>query len=188
MNTATHDALIRGDLELRRDAAIHYLSRRTGTLEYRFQRYAAVADELEARGLNDQSLIVDLGAGFGDFAFYLRAVRGYKGRYLPVDAAIDGVDLVTWTPNVALEFVTCIEVLEHLPDPGEFLARVLPFCGVFVATTPNTDELGADRVREIDLTHVRPIWKGDLERWGAKHVESRSFFGNPADSILAVWE
>ena len=171
----------------RREAALAYLDERTGTLEYRFLRYAAVADELFAQGMDDRSLLVDLGAGTCDFDFYLRTVRGWKGRYVPVDASIDGTDLADWTPMVRYDFVVAIEVLEHLTCPELLLDRLLPWAGCLVATTPNTDELGDTFVREIDRTHACPIYQHDLENWGANKVEVLSFFGKPDDSLLAVW-
>jgi hypothetical protein len=173
----------------RRQAALDYLAERTGTLEYRFLRYAAVADELFARGLDDDSLLADLGAGRCDFDFYLRAVRGWKGRYLPVDASIDGVNLDDgWHPRVGVDFAVAIELLEHLRRPQRLVRDAVQWARVFVATTPNTDELGDEHVRKIDRTHVRPIFQGDLANWGADVVEVRSFFGKPNDSLLAVWE
>lgn len=173
----------------RRQAALDYLAERTGTLEYRFIRYGAVADELFARGLDDGSLLADLGAGRCDFDFYLRAVRGWKGRYLPVDASIDGVDLDEgWCPRVGVDFAVAIELLEHLHRPQGLVRDAVQWSRVFVATTPNTDELGDAHMRAIDRTHVSPLYHSQLEGWGADSVEVRSFFGKPADSLLAVWE
>lgn len=173
----------------RRQEALDYLGERTGTIEYRFIRYAAVADELYARGFGDSSILVDLGAGTCEFDFYLRTVRGWKGRYLPVDAAIDGTDFENgWKPMVDFEYVVAIELLEHLTCPLVFVSDVLAACsGVFVATTPNTDVLGADYVRKIDRTHISPLRASDLEAVGAT-VTERSFFGKDRDSLLGVWD
>lgn len=175
--------------EQRRQAALDYLGERTGTLEYRFIRYSAVADELFARGMNDDSILADLGAGGCDFDFYLRTVRGWKGRYLPVDASIDGTDFEDgWCPRVRFDFVVAIELLEHVSRPDQLLADVLRKTDVFVATTPNTDKLGDEFVRNQDRTHIRPIYQEDLRRWGASTVRVGSFFGKPEDSLLMVWE
>lgn len=174
--------------EERRKDALDYLGERTGTLEFRFLRYSAVADELFARGMNDSSLLADLGAGGCDFDFYLRTVRGWKGRYLPVDAAIDGTDLNNgWYPSARFDFVVAIELLEHLHDPQGLVSDAVFHSRVFVATTPNTDELGEVMVRSMDRTHVRPINAFDLSEWDATDVQVRSFFGKPRDSLLAVW-
>jgi len=175
----------------RRQDALDYLAERTGTLEYRFQRYAAVADELFARGMDDSSLLADLGAGGCDFDFYLRAVRGWKGRYLPVDASIDGTDLeqLGWTyPIGGTDFTVAIELLEHISTPSSLLDDMLLAAPVVVITTPNTDVLGEEYVRAIDRTHVRPIWESELRDWGATEIKARSFFGKERDSLLAVWE
>lgn len=175
--------------KLRRELALDYLNERTGTLEYRFIRYSAVADELFARGMSDHSILVDLGAGTCDFDFYLRTVRGWKGRYLPVDASIDGTDFEDgWCPRVTFDFAVAIELLEHVTKPYQLTQDILRKAKVFVATTPNTDELGETYVRAIDRTHVRPIYKADLEVWHANPIKVCSFFGKPKDSLLAVWE
>jgi hypothetical protein len=172
----------------RRQEALDYLGERTGTLEYRFLRYAAVADELFAQGMDDSSILADLGAGACDFDFYLRTVRGWKGRYLPVDASIDGTDFEKrWLPRVNFDFVVAIELLEHLHDPYLFVVDVTYVAGVFIATTPNIGELGADYVKEIDRTHVFPLDTLDLCQMGAERVDVCSFFGKPNDSLLAVW-
>ncbi len=175
--------------EKRRRAALDYLSQRTGRLEYRFLRYAAVADELFANGMGDSSLLADLGAGGCDFDFYLRTVRGWKGRYLPVDASIDGTDLEQWFPSlsVSYDYTVAIELLEHLHNPDEFLGRIRPIAGCVVITTPHTDVLGSEYVLEIDRTHVRPIYERDLRAWGANKIGVYSFFGRKRDSLLAVW-
>jgi hypothetical protein len=156
-------------------------------MEYRFIRYAAVADELFAHGMNDNSVLADLGAGMCDFDFYLRTVRGWKGRYVPIDASIDGTDLEVWEPVVRFDFAVAIEVLEHMHQPERFVDMLSGWVNHLVITTPNTDELGEHYVKAIDETHVRPIYRADLEAWGADGVAVRSFFGKPNDSLLAVW-
>lgn len=174
--------------QARRQQAEEYLAERKGRMEYRFLRYAAVSDELFARGLSDSSLLMDVGAGMCDFDFYLRTVRGWKGRYLPVDASIDGVDIGTlaWFPPSA-DFITAIEVVEHLTDPWAFVGKLKMAAGVAVAlTTPNTDVLGEQAVRDMDRTHVTPIYAEQLTRHGFR-VEPWGFFGTPEDSLLAVW-
>lgn len=173
----------------RRKDALAYLNERTGTLEYRFIRYGAVADELFARGMDDSSLLADLGAGAGDFDFYLRSVRGWKGRYLPVDASIDGTDLNDpWIPKVVFDFVTAIELLEHLKIPRHLVSDVMRRTDVFVATTPNTEQLGRERVVEMDRTHITPLYPSDLVSMNVASFQVRSFFGRTNDSLLAVWD
>lgn len=174
--------------ELRRTAAEQYLSERTGRLEYRFIRYGAVADELFAQGLNDQHLLVDVGAGMCDFDFYLRTVRGWKGRYLPVDASIDGWDLERGLPPHApqADFYTALELIEHVEHPLMLLAEMFDKARTAVViTTPNTDVLGEQAVIEMDRTHVRPIYQRDLAFMGMDYF-IHSFFGMHSDSLLGV--
>lgn len=171
----------------RRQDALDYLGERTGTLEYRFQRYGAVADEMFARGLDDSCIIADIGAGMGDFAFYLRAVRGFKGRYLPVDASIDGTDFEEgWRPHAQFDFVVAIELIEHVLGAEQLIFDMKKRATrAVIITTPNTDKLGEEFVRAQDRTHVRPFWRSELEHLGFA-VRIASFFGKPEDSMLAV--
>ncbi len=173
---------------LRRQAAVRYLGQRTGSYEQRCARYKAVADELFAARLNDQHLLMDVGAGMCDFDVYLRTDRGWRGRYLAVDASIDGVDLETWRPEVRADYVTAIEVLEHVRQPA-VLARQLfeqAASGV-VVTTPNGDELTRDLVLETDDTYVSPLGRADLEAFGFENVFSRSLFGAEEDTLIGTW-
>jgi len=172
----------------RRVDALAYLGERTGSIEYRFLRYAAVADELERMGLDNKQLLVDVGAGTCDLDFYMRAVRGWKGRYLPVDASIDGVDLHHWVPSMPIDFAVAIEVLEHLAHPAGLVERIMARTRRLVITTPNTEVLGEDRVLRMDRTHQRPLYIRDLEAMGATRISERSFFGLEADTLLATWE
>ncbi len=148
-----------------------------------------MADELFAQGLSDSSLLADLGAGACDFDFYLRCVRGWKGRYLPVDASIDGTNFdAGWYPRVSYDFITAIELLEHIQWPNLLVENILCHARVaFVATTPNTDVLGEEYVRKIDRTHCTPLYQSNLKDMGASVITVASFFGRPNDSLLAVW-
>lgn len=166
--------------------ALAYLAQRRGTMEYRFVRYSAVADELYAMGMGDGSLLVDVGAGACDLDFYLRTERGWKGRYLPVDASIDGTDLEVWRPPVRADYFAAVEVLEHLVNARALAVHMIGAAdGGVVVTTPNTDVLGTQAVRDMDATHVRPIFGAELGSWGFR-VRTRSFFGQPDDSMLGT--
>lgn len=102
---------------LQRRNWLAYLAQRKGTYEYRCLRYAAVYEILLILGLQPGDLIVDVGAGMCDFDRYIRSVRGFDGRYLPIDGAIQGFDLNTWRPDLRADFYICLETLEHLTDP-----------------------------------------------------------------------
>jgi hypothetical protein len=171
-----------------RDRWLAYLGERTGTLEYRFLRYAVVADELERLGLREQSLLADIGAGSCDFDFYLRTVRGFRGRYLPIDGSIDGTNLETWRPSCDLDLACAIEVLEHLKHPAVLVRRILRKCRFLVVTTPNKDQLGPEAVMAMDTTHLTPLGHDDLQYMGATRIRACSFFGRFQDTLLAAWE
>lgn len=172
-----------------RDRWLGYLTERTGTYEYRTRRYAAVADRLELLGLGDGDLVVDFGAGMCEFGRYLYRDRGWSGRYLPVDGTISGVDLNTLVfGTFTADFFVAIEVLEHLWTPIHVLGDLLDHAekGV-VLTTPNTDALGETFVREMDETHVSPLFRSWLTGdFGIElEVAELSLFGIENDTLLA---
>lgn len=173
------------DPEGRRDGWLGYLRSRRGTYEWRCLRYAAVADALERLGLDRGDLIVDCGAGMCDFDRYLRQARNFDGRYLPVDAAIDGVDLNSYQPKVPAEFFVAIETIEHLRDPGRLIRHLTSYAtkGV-VLTTPNPDVVD---VLAIDRTHISPVTLGDLRAAGFEASALR-LFGGDKDTIVASWQ
>ena len=161
-----------------------YLAERTGTYEYRTRRYAAVADEMELLGFADGDLVVDVGAGMCEFDRYMRE-RGMHPRYVPVDGCIDGTDLNLWRPSLAFDFFVAIETIEHINTPAGMLnAFERKARKGAVLTTPNPERVD---VRAMDKTHVSPIdpWWLEERDW---RVEKRSFFGQPEDSLLGIYQ
>lgn len=166
-----------------------YLASRTGNYIFRTVRYNAAATAMGIRSPfrspdQDDWTVVDVGAGWTELDYYLRRVRGWRGRYIPVDACIDGVDLNMWAPPREAEWFVALEVLEHLSCPYKLIWRmqVQAIKGV-VVSTPNpdtTDVLG------MDSTHKCSIPRTALEQLGFT-VEERSFYGKPRDSLFGVW-
>lgn len=182
--TLIHPTAVNDERVARQRDAEQYLSERTGTYEYRTQRYSAVYNLIQT-GLGrfkDESLIIDLGAGAGDFDYFLRHDKGYFGRYMPVDAALDGTDLETYDIQVKANVIVAIEVVEHLHQAERLMAQMMNNrTGIAVITTPNA---GVQDVLALDRTHVREFRAEDLRALGWQ-VEVRSFFGKPDDSLLA---
>lgn len=162
-----------------------YLAARTGCYAFREVRYRAAAGAMMTHGplMNDDTLF-DVGCGWTEFDYYLREKLKWRGRYIPVDACIDGVDLDRWEPPREAEWFVALEVLEHMEDPRHLL-RVMRNASTkgIVLSTPNpatTDVLG------MDPTHRTPIPAEWLQRWGFI-VQACSFYGERDDSLLAVW-
>lgn len=152
-------------------------------------------------GLADTMTVVDVGSGWGEFGVrmhtgsvargpgeYLRFgtwdIPASRARYIPVDACIDGTDLEEWLPPRRADFFVALEVIEHLKAPLSLLIslRARADRGVLVST-PNpetTDVLG------MDATHKTPI-KAEVLKGLGFHVERASFYGQPDDSLFAVW-
>ncbi len=165
-------------------AAEEYLRARTGSYHQRKNRYRVAGDAMVQAGLNDESLVVDLGAGWTELDYYLRVERGWRGRYWPVDAMFDGTDLDLFVPPRPADFFVALEVLEHLRHPLRLLRLSIQLAtrGV-VVSVPNpdtTDVLG------MDPTHKSVITSGMLEACGMT-VEVVSCYGNPNDTLFAVF-
>lgn len=162
---------------------ITYRDTRQGTYEFRSRtRYKAVADRLFRLGLNSSHSIIDVGAGSMQFGQHMLE-RQWSGKYIPVDAVIDGTNLETWkAPFPGPDFIVCIEVVEHLQQPNRLLFEMVQAArrGV-VLTTPNSE---AVNVLTCDPTHVSVVPAADLERDGFT-VERHSWFGVENDSLLA---
>lgn len=164
--------------------ADEYLASRTGCYKWRCERYRAAVDVIERE--HDHAThctVFDVGAGATEFGRFLWE-RGYSGRYFPVDACIDGVDLNEWVPQRTADWFVCLEVIEHVWDPVRLLRAMqnAALRGVIVST-PNpatTDVLGMDK------THVTPVSHAVLSSL-AFDVEPRSFYGKPDDSLFGVW-
>jgi hypothetical protein len=164
-----------------------YMNARRGTYEFRCRtRYKGVADRLFKMGLHGDS-VMDVGSGSGQFGTYLRS-RGWQGKYIPVDAVLDGTDLETWTaPLMSVGFCVCIEVIEHLQNPHRLISQMFWAAQRgLVLTTPNHEVVD---VLRCDPTHVSVIPAQDLED-AAFTVERHSWFheqDNPGqlDTLLA---
>lgn len=167
------------------DNCDQYLGERTGKYEWRAVRYRAAVDAMTSNHLLlDTDTVFDIGAGWTEFDYCLRAEFHWRGRYIPIDGGIDATNLNSWTPPRNAEWFVALEILEHLGTPFMLLEKMKQYAtkGI-VISTPNprtTDVLG------MDPTHVRAIEKKELENSGFM-VEERSFYGKEADSLFGVW-
>lgn len=169
--------------------ADQYLGERTGKYEQRATRYRHAIECMVEHGLDDTHTLIDLGAGWTEFDYTLRAEYDWKGRYLPVDAWVDGTDINTWTPPREVDWVVGLEILEHLMSPYDLVMRMKSKVNAgIVFSTPNprtTDVLG------MDETHIT-----EIDRW-AMHllgftVTEETFYGGrfsngEPDSLFGYW-
>lgn len=165
--------------------ADNYLNARTGHYGYRKIRYSAAHAAMRRLGLDAGSTVVDVGCGWTELDYFLRVSGGWRGRYYPIDACLDGVELATWTPPRPAEFFVALEVVEHLSAPEQLLRRMQAAAtrGV-VISTPNperTDVLG------MDATHRSCVSREQLEALGFV-VRVESFYGADEDSLFGVWK
>lgn len=161
-----------------------YLQQRTGHYGYRRIRYNAAADFLKQNGLSDNDIIMDIGAGWTEFDYFIRVEHDWKGRYVPIDGWIDNTDLEFWKPPREVEWFVALEIIEHLEEPYRLVLQMQASAskGV-VISTPNPETVD---VISMDYTHKTEIWAQNLVNLGFK-VESREFYGTPDDSLFATW-
>jgi hypothetical protein len=165
-------------------AADDYLAARTGHYHWRRVRYLAALDAMVALGLGDDDTVMDVGAGWTELDYCLRVDGRWRGRYVPIDAGHDGTDLEDWQPPRFADFIVALELIEHVMKPSALIGRLQSKAQVgVILSTPNpdtTDVLG------MDATHKSIVGRSRLEAHGFV-VESRSFYGEPYDSLFAVW-
>lgn len=170
-------------------AGDQYMQGRTGKYEWREVRYLMAAGVLLQMGLNDNQTVLDVGAGWTEFDYCLRTRADWRGRYIPLDAGIDGTDLETWDPPRTYEYAVALELLEHLESPGILLAKLgMHVTRGIVVSVPNprtVDVLG------IDPTHKTIVTREFLESWGFR-VQEAKFYGGvfsngEPDSLFGVW-
>lgn len=161
-----------------------------GTFEQRSPEYKMVYHYLKTLGLEDDDLVVDVGAGSCDMDHYLRTQGGWRGKYLPIDGATYGIDFNEVSPEDYLpaadaHWYVCVETLEHVYDPEALVKAMQKRAtkGVII-TTPNADVVD---VIAVDSTHVMPIHPQDLERWGFSVVKVNFNARDEHDTLVGIW-
>ncbi|WP_432092607.1 phosphopantetheine-binding protein [Streptomyces sp. bgisy100] len=151
----------------------------------RASRFRAASDRLRRHGLTDEHLLIDIGAGYTELDYYLRAEFGFRGRYVPADVWVDGsFDLGTWAPPRPFDWYAALEVVEHLEDPRTLIKRLKEWAGEgFVLTTPNKKVVD---VFTQDPTHLSDLDEETLQSWGMQ-TTLHNFYGQYQDGICAVW-
>jgi SAM-dependent methyltransferase len=173
-----------------------YFRRQYGTRPWRQAGSKPVLDASRMRLLRRWvagGTLLDVGIGHGAFA--RRATEWFDVVALDLDADVvrravvgtrvagvvgSAFDLPLRSESV--DVVTCIDVVEHLPDPDRFFSeahRVLRPGGYLHISTPNPASFGARRKGEAsfmyrDATHcsVLPMeqWRSKLDRAGFSEV------------------
>ena len=112
---------------------------------------------------------LDFGCGAGGLLKFLRARGGYRvtghdiGSYADRLKHDDGFEILDWDelqalPTASFDVITCIEVLEHVPEPRpliELMARLLRPGGLLILTTGNLD-CAVARWQGLNFPYVVP--------------------------------
>jgi len=167
-----------------------YLLKREGKYEWRAVRYRKAIKWLFKQGLNNNMTIFDVGAGMTEFDYCLRKEFDWRGRYIPVDGSICGVDLNDWIPPREAHFCVGLEIIEHLHNWEDFVKNLQSksTCGVVLSTpNPNTTD-----VLEMDATHCCEIFPEQLSSLGFS-ISEEMFYGGvfsngDPDALFATWK
>lgn len=96
--------------------------------------------DLVSNFLNREDVVIDIGSGEGAMLEYFRNKRGIKGICIDSNelvlsqakqrgfqtSKIDISDSMSWSKIPECDFITGFEILEHLPNPEEFILAVYP--------------------------------------------------------------
>lgn len=169
---------------IRMKQAEQYLWGPRDSYNRRKNRYDMTGQLMRYAGLGDRDIIADVGAGLCELDLCLRQDFGFRGRYVPLDGWLDGMDLEVWEPPRTFDWFVALEVLEHVHDPLR-LVRSLQAKAVkgIVVTTPNPDVWD---VLAMDDTHVTPIEQDLLADWGFA-TSLHEFHGKYRDGIAGIW-
>lgn len=151
--------------------------------------HAFVADQIMVRYVRSGARAVDLGTGPGAMADRLQSMGcqtigadmsadGFEPKLPHVVVNFDQPDFAAQLGTKKFDFVTAIEVIEHVESPIGFLRNIgnlLVPGGVAVVTTPNVESLPArlkfllrGKIRTMDEngepTHISPIFVDLLKR------------------------
>lgn len=118
----------------------------------------------------DPSVLIDVGAGFGDFCRVIKKLD-FFAKVIAIEPSPDranacrkyGVDVIEkQVEDCKLEqvsVVTNFELIEHLYWPKDFIlsiAQLLPVGGIFIFTTPNIKGFDLLTLGELSNTVVAP--------------------------------
>ena len=168
--------------------ADNYLGQRKGPFSKRIARHA-LACQVLAPHLTDADTVTDIGAGWTELDYVLRTQLDWRGRYNPVDWALQDIDLETWEPYRPAEFTVALDILEHMHNPTAVLDRLINAStrGVII-TVPNP---GAQDIFAMDDTHVSEVTADMLKAHGFQVAEVNLYHGwysagRYSDGLLGV--
>lgn len=167
-----------------------YLRDRRGTYDFRCRtRYSYAWEKLLDMGLHDGDSVLDVGAGDCQLGRYMFE-KGFRGTYMPIDAAIDGTDLEYKTTALPISgWVVCLEVVEHVIKPLSLMAAMENVArrGILIST-PNcrvVDVIGCDP------THVSVVTEAQFKALGYD-TDTVCWFNDPKESgqldTIVAWQ
>lgn len=178
------------------EQASEYLNGKFRSYDERAVRYRLTAYAMILMGFGERDSVLDLGGGDAELEKCLREEFGWTGVYTNVDHTT-GKDVVHVVLNQfpghwTHDFVTCLEVIEHIPQrhADRIVGRVPRFArkGV-VFTTPNPD---VQNVYKMDDTHINPTPRNVFENRGYTVEEHMLYDGyysqGQVDGLIAYRE
>ncbi|MGH7960330.1 MAG: class I SAM-dependent methyltransferase [Candidatus Binatia bacterium] len=127
-------------------------------------------------GANDTEVILDLSW----FAHRVALDLVYAPRRAGVESIL--IDFMDYHPNTYFDLVLCLQVLEHLENPGAFAQKLLETGKVVIITVPYKWPA------ELVKTHTQdPVDEAKLERWTRRKPVETLVVTDGKERLIAVY-
>lgn len=130
--------------------------------------------------------VIDVGAGettiIGELSVRRRVTL--DERWLPPRPGIEHItaDFCTWQPDARYDLVLCLQVLEHLPDPGPFARKLFTLGERVIISVPYRWRAGACKGHVQD-----PVDAEKLSAWTGRDPAETLIVKDGLERLIAVY-
>ncbi|HYN46966.1 MAG TPA: methyltransferase domain-containing protein [Allosphingosinicella sp.] len=164
-----------------------YWRKRTDLLYYQYMRYM-----IRCIGVNAGS-IIDVGSGNAPYLEWFDWIPEKVSVDLDVPYSSDTVKPITGNIldlsfDRKYDVCTCLQVLEHVPDPAPFARRLFDLSDLVLISVPHKWPAGSVK------SHVNdPVDLGDVERWFGRKpnynlIVREPFQGRKGERLFALFD
>jgi len=151
--------------------------------------YYKVAKEFVMEFCEDFGDLLDVGGGQCEYIYELPFVSKLVLDPNPKVNHFDQAETIheefmDWDPTTIFDCVMCLQVLEHVPDPSAFAAKLLSIGKIIVVSVPYEwpDGLCSEHIQD-------PVSEEDMETWFGKiPIASIIVRGRKRHRLVQVYE